>query len=81
MERIAGRGALLDHYDDAGVVWAVDLEAEMSAMRKSGITRAMGETHVRGSIANVTATPIAPVRFWIITMMLVLFGLSTLKLR
>ena len=50
-------------------------------MRKSDTTRAMGETHVRGFVANVTATPIASVRFWIITMMLVLFGLSTLKLR
>jgi UDP-N-acetylmuramyl pentapeptide phosphotransferase/UDP-N-acetylglucosamine-1-phosphate transferase len=53
----------------------------MSATRKSGTAGAMGETHVRGFDANVTATPIAPVRFWIITMMLVLFGLSTLKLR
>jgi UDP-N-acetylmuramyl pentapeptide phosphotransferase/UDP-N-acetylglucosamine-1-phosphate transferase len=53
----------------------------MNAMRKSGMTGAMGETYVRDFVANVTATPIAPVRFWIITMMLVLFGLSTLKLR
>jgi UDP-N-acetylmuramyl pentapeptide phosphotransferase/UDP-N-acetylglucosamine-1-phosphate transferase len=53
----------------------------MSALRKSGTAGAMGETHVRDFGANVTATPIAPVRFWIITMMLVLFGLSTLKLR
>ncbi|MEK7438817.1 MAG: hypothetical protein AAB150_18255 [Pseudomonadota bacterium] len=53
----------------------------MSAKGKSGTTKAMGETHVRALGANVTATPIATVRFWIITMMLVLFGLSTLKLR
>ena len=53
----------------------------MSATGKSGTTRGMGETHVRDSVANVTATPIPNVRFWIITMMLVLFGLSTLKLR
>jgi UDP-N-acetylmuramyl pentapeptide phosphotransferase/UDP-N-acetylglucosamine-1-phosphate transferase len=31
--------------------------------------------------ASVMATPNAHMRFWIITMMLVLFGLSTLKLR
>ncbi len=53
----------------------------MSALRKSGTAGAMGEAHVRDFGTNVTATPIAPVRFWIITMMLVLFGLSTLKLR
>ena len=53
----------------------------MSAMGKSGTTGAMGETQVRGFDANLTATPIATVRFWIITMMLALFGLSTLKLR
>jgi len=53
----------------------------MIANRKSGATEAMGETHVRGILANVMSTPIATVRFWIITMMLVLFGLSTLKLR
>jgi len=53
----------------------------MSASSKSCKAVAMGETHVRGFDAKVTATPIATVRFWIITMMLVLFGLSTLKLR
>jgi hypothetical protein len=53
----------------------------MSETGKSGTTGAMGETPVRVYDANVTATPIANVRFWIITMMLVLFGLSTLKLR
>jgi len=53
----------------------------MSATRQGGNAGAMGETHVRDFGANVTATPIATVRFWIITMMLVLFGLSTLKLR
>ena len=42
---------------------------------------AMGETHVSAWGANVRSTPIAKVRFWIISMMLVLFGLSTLKLR
>jgi UDP-N-acetylmuramyl pentapeptide phosphotransferase/UDP-N-acetylglucosamine-1-phosphate transferase len=40
---------------------------------------ALGETHV--SVANVMATPNATVRFWIITMLLVLLGLATLKLR
>jgi len=47
-------------------------------MKKCG-TQALGETHVRA--ANVMATPNASVRFWIITMLLVLLGLATLKLR
>ena len=45
------------------------------------IALALGETHVRASGPNVMATPNANVRFWIITIMLVLFGLSTLKIR
>ncbi len=40
---------------------------------------ALGETNM--SEANVMATPNAPLRFWIITMLLVLPGLATLKLR
>ncbi len=47
-------------------------------MKKCG-TQALGETHV--SAASVMATPNASVRFWIITMLLVLLGLATLKLR
>jgi UDP-N-acetylmuramyl pentapeptide phosphotransferase/UDP-N-acetylglucosamine-1-phosphate transferase len=47
-------------------------------MKKCG-TQTLGGTHV--SAANVTATPNAYVRFWIITMLLVLMGLATLKLR
>ena len=47
-------------------------------MEKRGM-EALGETHV--SVANVTATPNASMRFWIITMLLVLLGLATLKLR
>ncbi|MFM2408001.1 MAG: hypothetical protein RL358_743 [Pseudomonadota bacterium] len=47
-------------------------------LKKRG-TLALGETHV--SVANVMATPNANVRFWIITMLLVLIGLATLKLR
>jgi UDP-N-acetylmuramyl pentapeptide phosphotransferase/UDP-N-acetylglucosamine-1-phosphate transferase len=47
-------------------------------MKKCG-TQALGETHIRA--ANVMATPNAAVRFWIITMLLVLLGLATLKLR
>lgn len=42
-------------------------------------TEALGETHM--SVANVMATPNTSVRFWIITMLLVLLGLATLKLR
>jgi UDP-N-acetylmuramyl pentapeptide phosphotransferase/UDP-N-acetylglucosamine-1-phosphate transferase len=46
---------------------------------KKRATLALGETHM--SVANVMATPNANVRFWIITMRLVLIGLATLKLR
>lgn len=42
-------------------------------------TVALGETHM--GVANVMATPNRTVRFWIITMLLVLLGLATLKLR
>ncbi len=42
---------------------------------------ALGETHMGAASAHVMATPNASMRFWIITMMLVLIGLSTLKLR
>jgi UDP-N-acetylmuramyl pentapeptide phosphotransferase/UDP-N-acetylglucosamine-1-phosphate transferase len=41
----------------------------------------LGEAHMSAYGANVMTTPNANVRFWIITMMLVLVGLSTLKLR
>ena len=53
----------------------------MSAIGRSERTMGMGETHASAFGASVTATPIPNVRFWIISMMLVLFGLSTLKLR
>jgi UDP-N-acetylmuramyl pentapeptide phosphotransferase/UDP-N-acetylglucosamine-1-phosphate transferase len=46
---------------------------------KKRITLALGEAHIR--VANVMTTPNPNVRFWIITMLLVLIGLSTLKLR
>ena len=49
------------------------------ATMKKRATSALGETHV--SAASVMATPNASVRFWIITMLLVLLGLATLKLR
>ena len=42
---------------------------------------ALGEAHRSATGATVTTTPNADMRFWIITMMLVLVGLSTLKLR
>jgi len=42
---------------------------------------ALGETHVWAGGPHVMATPNADMRFWIITIMLVLFGLSTLKIR
>lgn len=42
---------------------------------------ALGETYARASGPNVMATPNANISFWIITIMLVLFGLSTLKIR
>ena len=46
---------------------------------KKRATLTLGETYM--SVANVMATPNANVRFWIITMLLVLIGLATLKLR
>ena len=46
---------------------------------KNRSTVALGGTYV--SVANVMATPNTTVRFWIITMLLVLLGLATLKLR
>ena len=45
------------------------------------IMLAMGEGNVSGAAANVGRHQSQQIRFWIITMMLVLFGLSTLKLR
>jgi UDP-N-acetylmuramyl pentapeptide phosphotransferase/UDP-N-acetylglucosamine-1-phosphate transferase len=50
-------------------------------MREKRMTEALGETHVSTAGANVMTRPNASVRFWIISLMLVLFGLSTLKLR
>jgi len=47
-------------------------------MKKCG-TQALGETHVSG--ANVMATLNAHVRFWIITILLVLPGPVTLELK
>ena len=47
---------------------------------KKRMTEGLGETHM-GAFAHVMATPNPAVRFWIISMMLVLVGLSTLKLR
>ena len=46
---------------------------------KKRATLALGETHL--GVANVMATPNANVKSWIITMLLVLIGLATLKLR
>jgi len=51
----------------------------MGSQMKKRSTQALGETHV--SAANVMTTPNANVRFWIITILPVLLGLATLKLR
>ena len=53
----------------------MNVESQM----KKRTTQALGGTHV--SAANVMTTPNASVSFWIITMLLVLLGLATLKLR
>jgi UDP-N-acetylmuramyl pentapeptide phosphotransferase/UDP-N-acetylglucosamine-1-phosphate transferase len=53
----------------------------MSETRTNRATDGMGEARVCAAGANATTRPVPSVRFWIITMMLVLFGLSTLKLR
>ena len=42
---------------------------------------ALGETNLKAAGRKVMATPNVNMRFWIITIMLVLFGLSTLKIR
>ncbi|MDZ4098630.1 MAG: hypothetical protein U1E13_07985 [Methylophilaceae bacterium] len=41
----------------------------------------LGEAHMSSAAAHVMTTPNANMRFWIITMMLVLIGLATLKIR
>ncbi|MDP2170374.1 MAG: hypothetical protein Q8J96_08115 [Rhodocyclaceae bacterium] len=42
---------------------------------------ALGETNLEAAGRKVMATPNANMRFWIITILLVLFGLSSLKIR
>jgi UDP-N-acetylmuramyl pentapeptide phosphotransferase/UDP-N-acetylglucosamine-1-phosphate transferase len=42
---------------------------------------ALGEAHMSAVSANVMTTPNASMRFWIITMMLVLVGLASQKIR
>ena len=49
----------------------------MDMQKKKRGTQALDEIHV--SAANVMVAPNAHVRFWIITMLLVLQGLATLK--
>ncbi|MFN4148577.1 MAG: hypothetical protein ACK4E4_03405 [Rhodocyclaceae bacterium] len=53
----------------------------MSAEMEMRTILALGETHLRAIGPKVTATPNANMRFWIITILLVLIGLSTLKIR
>ena len=48
----------------------------MKSQMNKRSTQALGEAYV-----NVMTTPNAYVRFWIITILLVLLGLATLKLR
>jgi len=50
-------------------------------MKANRTVLALGEAHTSAAGASVMTTPNANMRFWIITMMLVLVGLSTLKLR
>ncbi|MEK7736149.1 MAG: hypothetical protein AAB319_00075, partial [Pseudomonadota bacterium] len=81
LEGNAGGGAVLDHHHHAGAVWTVNLENTLMKNITNRRMFALGETHVRVCGPNVMATPNADMRFWIITIMLVLFGLSTLKIR
>jgi len=53
----------------------------MSTVRTKRTILALGETHMEAYGRNVMATPNLKIRFWIITIMLVLVGLSTLKIR
>jgi UDP-N-acetylmuramyl pentapeptide phosphotransferase/UDP-N-acetylglucosamine-1-phosphate transferase len=48
---------------------------------RSAQGEALGETNMNSFYVHVTATPNAHLRFWIISMMLVLIGLASLKIR
>ena len=52
----------------------------MSKLGMNRITEDSGETNLQGFL-QVMSIPESPVRFWIISMMLVLIGLASLKLR
>ena len=73
--------AILDHFHDAGVDWAFDVETEMREITLNRKTGASGETYLPALAGKLWRHQTPPVRFWIISMMLVLIGLSTLKLR
>ena len=71
----------MDYYHDVGVNWAGYFKTQMIKTIKNHTMLTLGEAHMSALGANVTTTPNANMRFWIITMMLVLIGLATLKLR
>jgi UDP-N-acetylmuramyl pentapeptide phosphotransferase/UDP-N-acetylglucosamine-1-phosphate transferase len=80
MERNASGGAVLDYYHDVGAGRVINIEVEiMVKLIMNRMLEALGEANKHYVL--VMTTPNAIQRFWIITMMLVLVGLSTLKLR
>ena len=81
LERESGRRALLDHHDDARSVWTLHIEVALMNTQARRLAD-LGEANLREQVKRLRGRDQnLPVRFWIITMMLVLFGLSTLKLR
>ena len=81
LEGDAGGGAVLDHFHDAGIDRPVDAETEMRAILKNHITGGVGRDSPACAACRLWRDQTPPVRFWIISMMLVLIGLSTLKPR
>ena len=71
----------MDYHHDVGVGRAGYFKTQMKKIITNRTMLTLGEAHMSALGANVTTTPNANLRFWIITMMLVLVGLATLKLR
>jgi UDP-N-acetylmuramyl pentapeptide phosphotransferase/UDP-N-acetylglucosamine-1-phosphate transferase len=82
MEGKPGRGPLLDHHDDAGAGGSFNTQTQM---RTTAYDLVSVEANLRSKLRRACCAGRSQnqvvVRFWIITMMLVLVGLSALKLR
>jgi len=73
--------AFLDHQHDAGADRIVEFETEMSATSMKHSTEGFGGDPSDGEAGTLRRHQNPPMRFWIISMMLVLIGLSSLKPR